>query len=105
MNGEQINPQDFISFLLDWWYFLVIILVALGLGIKGGFYAFVKVSAKSPIFLMFVIICVYLLVCDLRDLFPDLQQFNAVREAILSLLVLVAVIWVMWIFFMKKPKP
>ena len=100
MDSEQINPQDFISLPCDWLFILLIILGALGI---PGLKRVAGVCKKTLIFLILVCVCWF--VFDLRALFPDQQQFNSVMEAIAPLLVLVIVMWLMWIFFIKKPKP
>ena len=98
MNGELINPQSFIFFPYDWLFVLAIILGILG---RTGF-QMVKGVGKTTL-IGLTILCVCLLIVDLRTLFPDQQQYNAVMEAIVSLLVLCGIIWIMW-FVIKKSK-
>jgi len=107
MNGELINPQNFILFPYDWFFVLVIIFGVLA---RSGF-QIVKGVGKTTLIVL-IVVCVCLFVFDLRALFSDQQQYNAVMEAIISLLkailpllTLVTVAWVMWLFFIKKPKP
>ena len=103
MNGESINPQDFISaFPYTWFCVLGIILAARCI---PGFHPIVKAVGGKEILNVLTFICVYLVVLDLRALFPDPHPLNETLEAISVLLVLVAVIWVMWKVFIKKPKP
>ena len=94
----NVDPQNFILFPYDWLFVLVIILGILG---RSGFRAVKGVGKTTLIGL--TVLCVCFLIVDLRSLFPDQQQYNAVMEAILSLLMLCGTIWIIW-FVIKKSK-
>ena len=90
----NINPQDFISPLfLDWFFWLVIILVAFGVYGWGG--AAIKVTKKTAMYLAPAI--VYLFV---RTEIPN-QELH--QLAALGMILFYGTI-VMWFFFIKKPK-
>jgi len=100
----DINPQDFFWWPFGWEVLLLMALAAWGIGTYCARKMHGFVFSKKVSIVLFLLAVFYLL-GDLRALFPDQRQYNAVMEAIVSLFVLVAMIWVMWIFFIKKPKP
>ena len=92
MNGELINPQDFISFF-SWDFWLIIVLGALG--VYGWGRAAFKITKKTAMFLTPAI--VYLFV---RDAIPNQE----LQELVALMVILFYGTIVMWFFFIKKPK-
>ena len=93
MNGELIDPKDFVSFF-DWWTILVIVLAAAG--VYGWGKAAFKITTKTAMYLAPAI--VYLFV---RGEIPNQELHELVA---LGVILFYGTI-VIWFFFIKKPKP
>ena len=92
MDGEQINPQDFISLLFtDWWFVLVIILAACG--IYGWGQAAFTITKKTAMYLIPAIVYMFV-----RGEIPNQELHELVALGV----VLFYGTIVIWIFFIKK---
>ena len=93
MNGEQINPQDFVSFF-DWWTVLVIVLAACC--VYGWGKAAFKITTKTAMYLAPAIVYMFV-----RGEIPN-QELHELAALVVTLFYGTIIIW---FFVIKKPKP